>query len=175
MSLTVDVNTDNRTGKTDKKPVNKAAASKATAPTKKPSGATDDYETANGKPKLTKILYEIKDGDSLTKIAAELGIKMTDLVDELKAQGKLPKDYDVNTTHDHDIPWMKKGNKIKVSYPATQKQKDDYEAFCEKRTHEYYNKKAKKEAAQKEAEHQKRLTEYEALPWYKKIFTSKPY
>ena len=102
-------------------------------------GVGDNVETSgnNGMPKLTPILYEIKEGDSLTKIAAEFDLKITDLLQQLKDSGKLPKDYDPNVLHKHDIPWMKKGNKIKISYPATDEQKAKYEEFCEQRTKDH--------------------------------------
>lgn len=138
-------------------------------------GAEDKVETKqSGMPKLTPILYEIKDGDSLMKIANELGLKITDLVDQLKASGKLPEDYDPFARHTKDISWMKKGNKIKLSYPETEKQKAEYQEFCDNRTKEYYNKKA---AAKKEAEAEakaKARAEYDALPWYQKLFTERP-
>ena len=138
-------------------------------------GAEDKVETKqSGMPKLTPILYEIKDGDSLMKIANELGLKITDLVDQLKASGKLPEDYDPFARHAKDISWMKKGNKIKLSYPETEKQKAEYQEFCDNRTKEYYNKKA---AAKKEAEAEakaKARAEYDALPWYQKLFTERP-
>ena len=69
---------------------------------------------------------------------------------------------------------MKKGNKIKLSYPETEKQKAEYQEFCDNRTKEYYNKKA---AAKKEAEAEakaKARAEYDALPWYQKLFTERP-
>ena len=57
-------------------------------------GVGDNVETSgnNGMPKLTPILYEIKEGDSLTKIAAEFDLKITDLLQQLKDSGKLPKE-----------------------------------------------------------------------------------
>lgn len=141
-----------------------------------PLGANDAVETKsnNGMPKLTPIIYEIKDGDTLMKIANELGLSITDVVQQLKDSGKLPKDYDVNARHAKDISWMKKGNKIKLSYPATKQQKADYDAYCEKRTKEYYNKKAAKAREEKAVAKAKARAEYDALPWYKKIFTDRP-
>lgn len=141
-----------------------------------PLGADDKVETKpkNGMPKLTPIMYEIKDGDSLLKIAGELGLKITDLVDQLKESGKLPKDYDWNARHGKDISWMKRGNKIKVSYPATEKQKAAYEDFCDKRTKEFYNRKAAKERAAKAEAKAKARAEYDALPFYKRWFTKRP-
>ncbi len=139
-------------------------------------GVGDNVETSgnNGMPKLTPILYEIKEGDSLTKIAAEFDLKITDLLQQLKDSGKLPKDYDPNVLHKHDIPWMKKGNKIKISYPATDEQKAKYEEFCEKRTHECYNRKAAAERKAKAEAKAKARAEYDALPWFKKLFTDRP-
>ena len=82
----------------------KAAGKAETAAGGKTLGASDTVETnKNGMPKLTPILYEIKDGDSLMKIANELGLKITDLVDQLKASGKLPQDYDPFARHEKDI------------------------------------------------------------------------
>lgn len=141
-----------------------------------PLGADDKVETKpkKGMPKLTPIMYEIKDRDTLMKIANELGLSITDVIEQLKDSGKLPEDYDMNARHGKDIPWMKKGNKIKLSYPATEKQKAEYEEFCEKRTKEYYNKKAAKAREEKAAAKAKAQAEYDALPWYKKIFTDRP-
>lgn len=140
----------------------------------KPLGAQDTVETNSNMPKLTPILYEIKDGDSLRKIADELGLKITDLVDQLKASSKLPKDYDPSVQHAKDIGWMKKGNKIKVSYPATESQKDAYETFTTARTKAYYNKKAQAEKAKKQENLEKARAEYDALPWYSKIGKKRP-
>ena len=139
-------------------------------------GVGDNVETSGNKgmPKLTPILYEIKDGDSLMKIAGELGLKITDLVDQLKASGKLPKDYDPFVQHKKDIPWMKKGNKIKLSYPETEEQKAKYEEFCEQRTKDYYNRKAAAERKAKAEAKAKARAEYDALPWFKKLFTERP-
>ena len=138
-------------------------------------GVGDNVETSgNGMPKLTPVMYEIKDGDSLMKIANELGLKITDLVDQLKASGKLPEDYDPFARHEKDIPWMKKGNKIKISYPATDEQKAKYEEFCEKRTHEYYNRKAAAERKAKAEAKAKARAEYDALPWYVRLFKDRP-
>ena len=139
-------------------------------------GVGDNVETSgnNGMPKLTPILYEIKEGDSLTKIAAEFDLKITDLLQQLKDSGKLPKDYDPNVLHKHDIPWMKKGNKIKISYPATEEQKAKYEEFCEQRTKDCYNRKAAAERKAKAEAKAKARAEYDALPWFKKLFTERP-
>lgn len=140
----------------------------------KPLGATDTLDTEKNGVKLTPIMYEIKDRDTLMKIANELGLSITDLVDQLKKSGKLPEDYDPAAKHGKDISWMKKGNKIKLAYPATEQQKADYEAFCDKRTKEYYNKKAAKAREEKTAAKAQAQAEYDALPWYKKIFTERP-
>lgn len=159
------------------KKTNKAQPGKTDANVTKPLGAEDTVETKSngiGMPKLTPILYEIKDGDSLRKIADELGLKMTDLVDQLKASGKLPKDYDPSAKHTKDIGWMKKGNKIKVSYPATDKQKDDYEAFTTARTKIYYTQKAEAEKVKKEESLKKEREIYDSLPWYSKIGKKRP-
>ena len=139
-------------------------------------GVGDNVETSgnNGMPKLTPILYEIKEGDSLTKIAAEFDLKITDLLQQLKDSGKLPKDYDPNVLHKHDIPWMKKGNKIKISYPATDEQKAKYEEFCEQRTKDHYNREAAAKRKAKAEAKAKARAEYDALPWFKKLFTDRP-
>ncbi len=139
-------------------------------------GVGDNVETSgnNGMPKLTPVMYEIKEGDSLMKIAAEFDLKITDLIQQLKDSGKLPKDYDPNVSHKHDIPWMKKGNKIKISYPATEEQKAKYEEFCEQRTKDYYNRKAAAERKAKAEAKAKARAEYDALPWFKKLFTERP-
>ncbi len=153
----------------------KAAGTTETASGGKTLGASDTVETnKNGMPKLTPVMYEIKDGDSLMKIAAEFDLKITDLIQQLKDSGKLPKDYDPNVSHKHDIPWMKKGNKIKISYPATDEQKAKYEEFCEKRTHEYYNRKAAAERKAKAEAKAKARAEYDALPWYVRLFKDRP-
>lgn len=109
-------------------------------------------------PKLTPTVYEIKEGDALQIIAGNLGLNLTDLVDQLKDQGKLAKDYDPSVRHKKAIPWLKKGQKINVSYPKTEAQKLMYEEYTTARTKEYYNKKAEakraEEAAAKEAKRQ---------------------
>lgn len=157
------------------KKTNKAQGGATAVNVTKPLGAEDTVETkSNGMPKLTPILYEIKDGDSLRKIADELGLKMTDLVDQLKASGKLPKDYDPSAKHTKDIGWMKKGNKIKVSYPETEKQKEDYEDFTTTRTKLYYTKKAEAEKVKKEESLKKEREIYDSLPWYSKIGKKRP-
>lgn len=114
-------------------------------------GAEDSLDIKKSMPKLTPVTYTIKDGDSLQKIANKLGLKLTDLVDQLKASGKLPEDYEPSARHAHDISWMKEGKTIKVSHPATDFQKAAYQEYTEARTKEYYNKKA---AAQKAAQEQ---------------------
>lgn len=140
----------------------KASSTKPAVKTNPPKtlGVGDNVETANKPkmPKLTPTVYEIKEGDALQKIANNLGLKLTDLVEQLKDQGKLAKDYDPSAKHQKDIPWMKKGQKINVSYPKTETQKLLYEEFTEARTKDYYNKKAEakkaEEAAAKEAKSQ---------------------
>ena len=69
---------------------------------------------------------------------------------------------------------MKKGNKIKLSYPETEEQKAKYEEFCEQRTKDYYNRKAAAERKAKAEAKAKARAEYDALPWFKKLFTDRP-
>ena len=132
----------------------------------KPLGADDTVDVNPKMPKLTKGTYEIKDGDSLMKIANKLGLKVTDLVDQLIDAGKLPKDYDPFARHQHDISWMKAGKTIDVSYPKTEEQKAAYEEFTTARTRAYANRKAAAEKAAKAAEENSKKDEGFLSRWF---------
>ncbi len=129
-------------------------------------GADDTAELKPKMPKLTKGTYEIKEGDSLLKIANKLGLKVTDLVDQLVEAGKLPEGYDPFARHKHDISWMKAGKTINVSYPKTEEQKAAYEEFTTERTRAYANRKAAAEKAAKAAEENAKKDEGFLSRWF---------
>lgn len=117
----------------------------------KPQGTGDSVDIKQTAPIIQTFpekTYTIKDGDALQKIASEHNLNLQDLIDQLKDQGKLPKDYDPHVRHAHDISWMKAGNKITFRYPKTEQQLEKYDDFTTQRTRDYYNRKA---AAEREA------------------------
>lgn len=123
-----------------------------------PQGTGDVAPKASKKhtnPKVIKMMpareVVIKANENgVDALAYRLGLNPQDLRDQLRDMkdpktGKplIPEGYNFDAGHKKDLPWFKEGYKLKLHYPKTEAEKDNYEEFVQQRRTEYYNNKAK--------------------------------
>ena len=181
MSLTISANFEvpSTYAKKDEKTSEK---NKTEVFTTKLQGTNDKVEIPkkHTNPKLEKMmpLREVtiqSEDNGPDAIAARLGLNPQDLNDQLRDMkdpktGKplIPEGYKFDEVgHKRDLPWFKEGYKLKIRYPKTETEKENYENFVQQRRRDLYNRKAEKERKAKEAAEAAKAAQEAAEPWWK--------